>query len=167
MEKKRSVGVMISGSLMLISGSFLLLSACRSLLIGLPMSYFMVMRAIQKIGWCFSCFFIILSLMPALTGAIYFIAGFNILRLKNWARLLSVYYSVFLSIISISIISIISISFSMTRMMGIISSEMESMRKVIGSLLLIIAFILLAVSLVFLIFFTRPKVKRQFTGAKP
>jgi uncharacterized membrane protein len=124
------------------------------------------MRAIQKIGWCYFSFFIILSLMPALTGAIYFIAGFNILRLKNWARLLSIYYSVFLSIISISIIYIMSISLSM-RGTGIISSEMESMRKVIGSLLLIIAFILLAVSLVFLIYFTRPKVKRAFSERNP
>lgn len=90
-----------------------------------------------------------------LVGLIYLISSINILRFKNWGRVLGVYFS-----------ALILLSLTVKFICGIII-EPEILAP--GNFLYGFPFVLFAIiipfilpSLLFLFFFTRPKVKEQF-----
>jgi len=146
MKEERSIGVTISGLLMLIVGLLIFLLSSPGSLIGLPAAIYFMFTRLTLIP--------ILSHVPALTGIVWFIAGCNVLRIKNWARVLIIYYSIFLSIISLIVITWF--------MVAMISSGMRFYETEIGGVFMIVAFIFLMISSIFIIFFTRFKVKEQF-----
>ena len=142
MEKKRSVGIMICGVIMLFYSLYLLRNSTMAFFNfkNLPLFYRvrMVMRPV--------------CLITLLPGLIYLIASVGILRMKNWSRLLIIYFSILLLLLIFYVaISIIP---------GIIRRDFEGPAAI--GLLPLVLIIPLLPSLLFLIFFTRPKVKEQF-----
>ncbi len=91
-------------------------------------------------------------LITLLPGLIYLIASVGILRMKNWSRLLVIYFSILLLLL-IFYVAICIIP-------GIIRRDFEGSAGI--GLLPLILIIPLLPSLLFLIFFSLPKVKEQF-----
>lgn len=148
MDKKKSVGVTIASIVMLFLSllCFYISYTFRRVVydIGLGRQYFDVPQLLYCILW-------------GLTALIYCISSINILRLKDWARTIIIRYSAFIIIILILYI-----------LLAIITPSHDPCGKgwVYFFLLYYISPIVL-LSLIFLIFFTRPKVKRQFIEPNP
>ena len=144
MERKRSVGVTIVSIIMFLSGLLSFYIAC-------------ILRDVYHL-WPFEIrmrnFFspyIFGSTFFILTALIYCVSSLYILRLKNWARTIIVRYSTFFVIVLFLYFPVIERTPALGDLLGMSSFLLSCF---ISPLVLF--------SLIFLIFFTRPKVKEQF-----
>lgn len=87
----------------------------------------------------------IVLFLKSVTGLIYLIASINILRLKNWARIITVRLSRLVIFVAVIFVGVNLFSIGQYAI-----------------LLLIHLLPIIMISLLFMIFFTRPKVKEQF-----
>ena len=134
MEKKRSAGVMIISIIMLMYSLWFV----GDMLIETPGILFSPSDLYNSQGGWF---------MSPFVGLIYFISSLGIVKLKEWARKLAVYFSALISfLIVILIILVFNAAFQGECLPGV-------------ELLLIPMF---SPSVIFLIYLTRPKVKEQF-----
>jgi len=159
MENKRSVGITIVAVIMLIY-SFLWLSA--NFILSLPFergahtpSIFRTLYLIATIFFAILIAIMRFKQIGFLLGLIYLIASINILKLKKWARLLAVYCS---SLMGLFYIFILIVSF--------ISGFTEGFSGDTGfawgmGFLVMMTPVFIPIFL-FIIYFTRPKVKEQF-----
>ncbi len=137
MEKKRSVGVTISALIMLIY-SFVW--------------FFDFMERFTVFNK-FTCYLI---------GATYLILSMLILNLKQPGRIFAIYISVFMGGFTLFILlEYLSVRFLLFPQLAGLSDTSEDKIRVIYSILNLL------IALVFIFFFTRPKVKEQFKPGGP
>jgi len=146
-EKKRSVGVTIVGITMLIYSLWLLYGFFSMVVLYISFKYHIeklskvipaaVFRLLYGNSYTFGIFYN-LDYVALLGGLIYLISGIGLLRLRNWSRIVAVYFSAILIATLIFITAILRLTLMKT---------------------LIVA---LPLPLLFLILLTRPQVKEQF-----
>ncbi len=153
MDNKRPVGVTIIGIVLLIYSIWLLIAS--------DLIYFLPIPTIRKSIAIFvraplSSFFFFFRGAPLITGSVaivYLVCSIGILSLKNWARLLTIYFSTLLTLPCVYATLVIIIAQ--------IKGELEG-PGAIGYGFLILILIPFIPFLIPLIFLTRPKVKEQF-----
>ena len=103
--------------------------------------------------------------MGFLVGLIYLISSINILKLKNWARVIAVYLS---GLIGVRVFFIWSLVFIRLYKEGFATLFIGGDTSAAWGLGIVTWVTLIFLpAFLFLIFFTRPKVKRQFMERNP
>lgn len=152
MEKKRSVGVMVVGTTMLIFGL---------------LCFFLAMKEISSYTFQWDSISHNLTvniplILMSLSGLIFIMSSSYLLRLRNWARKLSIWYSVILLIYSIPYML-----FFMGSSLVAYQKELthSPFYKVTGDFRMFVALFsspFVIFPLIFIFQLTRPKAKEQF-----
>jgi len=153
--RKRSVGVTIIGMFIILAGALILFySVFMYFIINIPSAprftlflIFGLFTYLSKEGYIFW------AILSNLVGMIYSLSGINILRLKNWGRVLVIYCS---TIVLAALL--IFTYFKILPFMDIPAARLVLVPNFILPVFLpnVLFF------LIFIYFFTRPKVKEQF-----
>lgn len=154
MEEKSSMSVTIAGIILLFMGAWMLVVSLpyeiSTMIIGrVPVISFILGFPISCMQWSHDLRFVTL-----LIALLLLIVGFNILRLKEWGRIIAVYFFAIISLLSI-VVLIIPVLFIL------FGGKAEGIEWLLVILFgIFFCFILPSSSLWF--FLTRPAVKDQF-----